>query len=169
MTGDGQWAYYSARSIQALRLFAEGAHSVPELAERLQIVPRTARRLVGQLDRDGIVEVHPDSLRRRYRLAPGGYDLGRRLVASALRELNSREVEHRALPAGLALFRYRRAHEISQERFARMLGADSFDYGLIERGQREVAGSEVVAFATRLGVDVLDLLTLHRGGDGTER
>lgn len=168
MSADGGWAYYSARTVQALSLFAKGSLSAPELAEHLQVAARTARRLVGQLDRDGIVEQDPDSLRRRYRLARGGHDLGLALMTSALRELERREFEHRALPVGQALFRYRRGRGISQERFADMLRVDRFDYGQIERGQREVAGSEVVTFASQLGVDVLDLLTLRRSAERTE-
>jgi DNA-binding XRE family transcriptional regulator/predicted transcriptional regulator len=163
MTADGCWAYYSARGIQALRLLAQGPLTVPELAEQQQVAARTARRMVAQLVRDGLVEEHPDSLRHHYRLARGGHDLGLLLVASAVRELESREAEHRALTVGQALFRYRRMHGITQARFAEMLGADYADYGHIERGQREVAGTEVMEFASHLGVDVLDLLTLRRG------
>jgi transcriptional regulator with XRE-family HTH domain len=162
------WAYYSARGIQALRLLAGGPLSVPELAEQLQVAAPTARRLIGQLERDSFVEKHPDSLRHRYRLARGGYDFGLVLVASAQRELESREAEHRALSAGQALFRYRRVRGITQARFAKMLGTDYCDYGLIERGRREVAGAEMVEFASRLGVDVLDLLTLRRGGESAD-
>jgi hypothetical protein len=156
-------AYFSARAMNTLGLFMKGTHSAPAVAEALAIDARTARSIVQQLTRDGFLEEHPD-LPRRYRLAEGAYAFGLALVACAVRELELREVEHRELLVGRALFRYRRARGISQEQFARMLGADLTNYGGIERGERKVSGTEIAEFAERLGVDVLDLLTLQRGG-----
>lgn len=157
--------YSAERGLKALQLFVTGAHSVPEVADRAGIGEATARGVVQQLVNYGFVEEHPD-LPRRYRLAAGGFVLGLALVSSGMRELESRENDHRNPLAGRALFRYRRTHGLSQERFARVLGTDTFDYGLVERGEREIAGQEVVEFAARLGVDVLDLLMMNRGGEG---
>jgi hypothetical protein len=158
-------AYFSARAMNTLGLFMKGTHSAPAVAETLGMDDRTARSIVQQLTRDGFLEEHPD-LPRRYRLASGSYDFDLALVACAVRELELREAEHRELLVGRALFRYRRARGISQERFAEMLRLNLSDYGLIERCQQEVSGAEVVEFASRLNVDVLDLLMLRRRGDG---
>jgi hypothetical protein len=161
-------AYSSARGLRTLSLFTQGTYSAPRVAEALMLDARTARGIVQQLTRDGFLEEHPD-LPRRYRLAEGAYELGLALVACALRELELREVEHRSgLLAGRALFRFRRSHDISQERFADMLRLNVTDYGLRERGDEEINGAEVVHFADLLGVDVLDLLTLRRGGEGSD-
>jgi hypothetical protein len=157
--------YSAERGLKALQLFVMGAHSAPEIADRTGIGEVTARGVVRQLVNHGFVEEHPD-LPRRYRLATGGFALGLALVESAMRELESREDDHRHPLAGRALFHYRRTHGLSQERFARVLGTDAFDYGLIERGEREIAGQEVVEFAARLDVDLLDLLMMNRGGEG---
>jgi hypothetical protein len=151
--------------MKTLGLFMKGTHSAPAVGEALAIDARTARSIVQQLTRDGFLEEHPD-LPRRYRLAGGSYGFGLALVACALRELELREVEHRDLLAGRALFRYRRARGISQERFAAMLRLSLSDYGLIERGQQEVSGTEVIEFASRLNVDVLDLLMMRRRDAG---
>lgn len=159
-------AYFSARGMNTLRLFVKGARSAPEVSEALGISDRTARSIVQQLTRDGFLEEHPD-LPRRYRLANDGYAFGLTLATAGLRELALREDESRGLLAGRALFRYRRANGISQERFARMLRLTLTEYGLRERGVEEITGAEVVEFAERLDIDVLDLLTLRRGSDGS--
>lgn len=157
--------YAAKRGLKTLRLFVAGAHSVPEIADRTGVGDRTARGVVRQLVSHGLLEEHPD-LPRRYRLATGGFDLGLALIEAATRELELREIDHRTPLAGRALFHYRRSRAISQEQFARRLRTDTFDYGLIERGDREVAGAEIVEFAAHLDVDVLDLLMMNRGGEG---
>jgi transcriptional regulator with XRE-family HTH domain len=82
------------------------------------------------------------------------------LVAAGLRELERREEE--ALAVGQLLSRYRRARGLSRNDFAALLEMSPSTLEKIERGQCEIDGHQVLEFASRLGVDVLDLLTLRR-------
>lgn len=153
-------AYYARRTAQALLLLAERPRSTPELAEELQVAVPTARRLIASLVAGGLLEEDPDSLRHRHRIAPAGYRFGLTLVAAGLRELERRE--HEALAVGRLLSRYRRARGLSRDDFAALLEMSPSTLEKIERGHREIDGREVLEFASRLGVDVLDLLTLRR-------
>jgi DNA-binding IclR family transcriptional regulator len=83
------YAYYARHTVQALRLIAETPRSTTELEEHLQVGGNAARRLIGRLLDDGLVEEHPDSNLQhpRYRIAAGGYDFGLVLVALGPREL----------------------------------------------------------------------------------
>jgi DNA-binding XRE family transcriptional regulator len=154
------YAYCARRAVEALRLLAERPRSAPELAEDLQVEPPAARRLIAGLVGDGLLEEDPDSLRHRHRIAAGGYDLGLVLVAAGLRELERRERE--SLAAGQLLMRYRRSIGLSRADFAALLDLSPSTLETIERGQLEIDGDQVVAFASCLGIDVLDLLTLRR-------
>jgi DNA-binding IclR family transcriptional regulator len=64
------YAYYAQRTAQALRVIAEAPRSVSELEEHLQVGGNAARRLIGQLVDDGLVEQHPDSNRQHPARAP---------------------------------------------------------------------------------------------------
>jgi hypothetical protein len=149
-------AYYAQQTVEALRLFAEAPRSAPKLAEHLQVSVSAARRLIQRLAADGLLEGHPDS-RYQYRIAAGGYDLGLLLVRSGLRELERRG---EPLTVGQALGRYRRARGLSGLVFGEMLGTSRVYE--IENGRHRVDGHELLAFASRLGVDALDLLMLRR-------
>jgi DNA-binding XRE family transcriptional regulator len=151
-------AYYARRTVDALRLFAEAPRSSHGLADSLQVSVKATRRLIWMLADDGLIEEHPD-LRHQYRLAAGGYAFGLLLLSSGLRALEHRED---AFTVGQTLARYRRSRGMSQGDLAANLGVSLSHLTRIERGQREVDGREVVEFASRLDVDVLDLLTLRR-------
>jgi hypothetical protein len=153
-------AYCARRAVEALRLLADRPRSAPELAEDLQVQPPAARRLLAGLVADGLLEADPDSPRHRHRVAAGGYALGLELVAAGLRELECREREQ--LAVGRLLGRYRRARGLSQADFAEQLKLSPALLQKIERGQHEIDGRQVLEFATSLGIDVLDLLTLRR-------
>jgi DNA-binding IclR family transcriptional regulator len=76
-------AYSTANTMRALELLAVGPMSVPEVAARLQIGDRSARRLVKRLAADGYVERVPgDRWRRRYRLSLAARQLGRRMACA---------------------------------------------------------------------------------------
>jgi plasmid maintenance system antidote protein VapI len=154
------YAYCARRAVQTLRLLAERPRSAPELAEVLQVKEPAARRLIAGLVGDGLLEEDPDSLRHRHRIAASGYDFALVLVAAGLRELERRERE--SLAAGQLLMRYRRSRGLSRADFAAVLDLSPSTLEKIERGQRKIDGDQVVAFASCLGVDVLDLLTLRR-------
>jgi DNA-binding IclR family transcriptional regulator len=84
-------AYFVARTVRALERLAFAPASVPELADYLQIHPRTARRLIQRL-RDEDYVIRPPGA-RRYQLTPRllavaaqaqrGNDPGRSSVADA--------------------------------------------------------------------------------------
>jgi predicted ArsR family transcriptional regulator len=61
-------AYFVARTVHALERLAFGPVSVPELADYLQVHPRTARRLMRRLLDEHYVTRPPGA--RRYQLTP---------------------------------------------------------------------------------------------------
>jgi DNA-binding IclR family transcriptional regulator len=61
-------AYFVARTVRALERLAFGPVSVPELADYLQVHPRTARRLMLRLRDEDYVTRPPGA--RRYHLTP---------------------------------------------------------------------------------------------------
>jgi DNA-binding IclR family transcriptional regulator len=77
MRGVTEHLYTATRTVAALEFLAYSPPTITELAERLQVHPRTARRLMRQLAADKWVVRGDD---RRYRLTP-------RLVAVARQEL----------------------------------------------------------------------------------
>jgi DNA-binding IclR family transcriptional regulator len=60
-------AFFVSRTMQALEALALRPQSAPQLAETLQIHPRTARRMLNRLADEGYV-VRSDDARRRYSL-----------------------------------------------------------------------------------------------------
>jgi DNA-binding MarR family transcriptional regulator len=67
--------------MRALEAFADGSPlSVPELAERLGLGPRTARQIVYQLVQDRYLEQLPGRYRRRWIISNRGRQLGTRLA-----------------------------------------------------------------------------------------
>ena len=79
-------AYFVTRTMRALELLASGPLSAPQLAEAMQIHPRTARRMLYRLADEGYVRCL-DEPRRRYVLTM-------RLVSLAAQCLHSGRSQH---------------------------------------------------------------------------
>jgi IclR family transcriptional regulator, acetate operon repressor len=75
-------AQHVSRALQALELLAFQSLSVPQVADALQIHPRTARRLLSGLATEGYIEQTFDS-RRRYRSTLRLAALGAEVIAHA--------------------------------------------------------------------------------------
>jgi DNA-binding IclR family transcriptional regulator len=76
-------AQHVVRTLRALEFFAEGPHTQADLAHRLEVHRRTARRLIGRLVEEGYLEPVSGSRRVSYAASPRLVVLGSR-VASGL-------------------------------------------------------------------------------------
>jgi DNA-binding IclR family transcriptional regulator len=74
---DDRYGYGIGRTLAALELLADRPASVTELADALRVHPRTARRLVRRLVRDGYAQAGPERV-SRYTITCRLVDLGER-------------------------------------------------------------------------------------------
>jgi IclR family KDG regulon transcriptional repressor len=88
-------AWHVVRTLRAMELLAIRPHSAPELADRLGMHVRTARRLLRRLESEGYVKVSKDR-RRRYRPTM-------RVVALAGQVVERAELTQTAVPHVTAL------------------------------------------------------------------
>ena len=100
MTATESW--FASRTMGAIELLAFGPRSAPQVAEGLQVHPRTARRLLNRLAADGYV-VRSDDKRRTYAPTMRLVALAGQIVdRSALPRVATGEVERLQLQSGAA-------------------------------------------------------------------
>jgi len=76
-------SYQASRTLAVLERLTTRPHSVPQLAEELQLAKLTVRRIVKVLEHADYVERVPDDNRRkRYRIGPRARPLGYRMATA---------------------------------------------------------------------------------------